>query len=200
MNSHIRENDHQQLDLPAEIAKAQLEDRRNSENVVALIPSELGRREELLTTTFAGHQGNIFSKLQDLYGFMDEINSFVARFTPCKKGCSHCCLMPVSVSTLEIEYIKKRARKFRSKTAVSPVAGNNSPCPFLIKGSCSIYEVRPFVCRRHLTLTADSFWCHPDRCNSINLSRLRFSEVDKVYEQILFASGPLSTRMDIRDI
>lgn len=183
-----------------EIVAAQLEAKQNTEKIAALIPAELRLREEHLFATFARHCGNPYSKLQDLYSFMDEIYSFVGMLTPCRKSCSHCCHIPVSVSNLEVEYIKKHVHKLRSKITVPPVMDNHSPCPFLTKGSCSIYNVRPFVCRRHVTLTPDSYWCHPDRCHDITLTLPRFTEVDKVYEQILFESGQLAKRTDIRDI
>lgn len=182
-----------------EIANAQLEAKQNSEKINASLPLELKRREEQLVATFDGHRGNSFSKLQDLYSFMDEIYSFVARFTPCKKGCSFCCHIPVSVSILEVDYINNNTRRLRKKVTEEHTGASN-PCPFLSKGACSIYDTRPFVCRRHTALTMTSSWCHLDQCYTIKLPLLSFTEVDKVYEQILFESGSLAERIDIREV
>lgn len=185
---------------PVSITDAKLEDKQNKEKIITLLPPDLKWREEQLLSTFTRHQGNSLSKLKDLYSFIDEINSFVAKYTPCKKGCNHCCHIPVSVSSLEIEYIQTKIRKLRRNAPRANVKDYNSPCPFLVKGACSIYDVRPFYCRSHTALTANSFWCHPDRCNQISLTRLRFTEIDKVFEQLLFESGSAIPRIDIRAI
>jgi hypothetical protein len=83
----------------------------------------------------------------------------------CRKGCGHCCQVPVSAFPFEIFPIahhvrtswsgrERRAlmRRLRAyRTAVTkPQRGAKHPwCPFLKEGSCSIYDVRPTICRTH---------------------------------------------------
>lgn len=56
----------------------------------------------------------------------------------------------------------KAARKvFEDLNAASDkYAHNHNPCPFLVDNSCSIYEVRPFVCANYLSVTPPE-WCQP---------------------------------------
>jgi hypothetical protein len=49
-------------------------------------------------------------------------------------------------------------------TALIAYASHENPCPFLLNGSCSIYEVRPYVCAG-LVSTTPQEWCkrgHPN--------------------------------------
>ncbi len=39
-------------------------------------------------------------------------------------------------------------------------AKHNNPCPFLIDGACSIYEVRPYICANYFSISP-SEWCQP---------------------------------------
>ena len=39
-------------------------------------------------------------------------------------------------------------------------ANQNNPCPFLIEGACSIYEVRPYVCANYFSVSPPE-WCQP---------------------------------------
>jgi Fe-S-cluster containining protein len=81
----------------------------------------------------------------------------------CKKGCSHCCHIWVSVTAPEAIHISKRLRQ-RPEPVLDRVkavhlqtkdaqfgAGNRPavPCPLLSDGICSIYEFRPKACRFH---------------------------------------------------
>lgn len=182
-----------------DIETARAEAKGNLEKLNRMIPAELQNRENGLVEAFSRHKGNSLSKLQDLYEFMEEVYSIVSNVTPCKKGCNHCCHIQVSVSSLELEYMKKHDRKFLRKF-VPTISGSSSPCPFLSKGSCSIYEIRPYFCRRHVSITATPYWCHPDRCHSITLPLLNFSEMDRVYFQLLESSSPTNRIFDIREI
>jgi Fe-S-cluster containining protein len=87
-------------------------------------------------------------KLVKIYMFLESYGKFVSSFSVCKRGCSYCCHIPVSITELEALFISEGIkRKFRN-TASHPIVSNTSPCPFLSKtGECGIYEIRPFHCR-----------------------------------------------------
>ena len=161
------------------------------------MPVLLKDQEAQFAKTYTRHKGNAFSKLQYLYEFMDDIYGFVGKFVPCKRGCIHCCHMPVSISELEIEFISKQANVKRSKRRLS-INDTDSPCPFLKKGACAIYKVRPFVCRQYVMLDETSKWCHVDVCNKIKLTQLKFTEITEFYDQLLHDCGK-GKRLDIRE-
>jgi hypothetical protein len=55
----------------------------------------------------------------------------------------------------ELKLLKEKGRVYDRQ---------KNPCPFLINASCSIYEVRPYICAGHLS-TSPQDWCeasHPD--------------------------------------
>ena len=80
----------------------------------------------------------------------------------CAPGCNHCCVTPVSVigpeAGLISEYIKAKftddqiqelATRIQAREQI--VKGRqdmNHMCPLNVDGKCSIYEVRPFNCRK----------------------------------------------------
>lgn len=181
------------------IELSRIEAEKQQQWLFSIIPKELQKRENELTFTFSQHRGNSLSKLHDLYCFVDEVLKYVAEVTPCKKGCDYCCKMPVSVSLLELEYMKKNVKKLRNRLG-STNLDTNSPCPFLNKGTCSVYEFRPFHCRKHVAFTPTSFWCHPDRCHSVKLPLLGMTELTKVYDHLLLEAGMLGRMIDIRNV
>jgi hypothetical protein len=87
----------------------------------------------------------------------------------CHRGCAHCCRIWVDASPVEILYVAKSfsgaARDQATETfrdAVSVTGGMSSaergklvyPCPNLKDGVCSIYDVRPTVCRSLVSMDA----------------------------------------------
>ncbi|WP_127128022.1 YkgJ family cysteine cluster protein [Pseudoflavitalea rhizosphaerae] len=89
----------------------------------------------------------------------------------CKKGCSFCCNLNVRISKIEAIVIADYCRQngfsisphyLESKLAISesdfPLS-QVKRCVFLKNNECSIYEVRPFACRRYLVKS------NPDYCN-----------------------------------
>ncbi|WP_291858288.1 YkgJ family cysteine cluster protein [Marinilabilia sp.] len=93
----------------------------------------------------------------------------------CHMGCQWCCHQAVFASTHEMvvlmDYLEKRfssevvdeiKQKAKAKEAklsgLSPQEALNTshPCPFLRKGSCMVYPVRPLGCRIYLSSNEES--------------------------------------------
>lgn len=64
----------------------------------------------------------------------------------CQKKCQEFC-GPIAMTELEAERIKKRFKSL-------PVANKNMVCSKLKGGVCSIYELRPLICRLWGTVPA----------------------------------------------
>lgn len=92
------------------------------------------------------------------------MTSKVAEMASCRKGCSHCCKQAVAITAIEAHRIGTFIGrppfpvKHRSLLAmVSRITATQEqyksvPCPFLKDDECSVYPVRPLVCRTHFSL------------------------------------------------
>jgi len=87
-------------------------------------------------------------------------DSYKKSCATCSKGCSSCCHTEVSVSNTEVdlimEYCNKKGikinkdyliKQLKSSPGMKRYKAGNSACVFLKDNLCSIYEIRPFVCR-----------------------------------------------------
>lgn len=102
----------------------------------------------------------------------------MARVAACRKGCSHCCTIPVTISRTEAERIATVSGRALAADVSSVRPGDldtakalreaqerlregwtGVACPFLRDGACSIYDVRPFACRTLLNLDDDALLC-----------------------------------------
>jgi Fe-S-cluster containining protein len=87
----------------------------------------------------------------------------------CRNGCNFCCHIAVSATLVEIDLIASHVRSTWSAAATEALMtriestyrmtvddrmATRTPCPFLVEGSCSIYAVRPFACRRQVSIDA----------------------------------------------
>lgn len=154
----------------------------NFVRVAQSLPDPLCEREDNLTSEFHRHTGTRLEQLRSLYDFMDELYTCVDQHTPCGPGCTACCYYAVSITELEVQLIETEtphARRSNPSTVDKP---HGMPCPFLSRGVCSVYESRPFVCRRHITLDDSPRWCATDVCHDIELPQLNFSEVFAVFD------------------
>jgi Fe-S-cluster containining protein len=102
----------------------------------------------------------------------------------CKAGCSYCCRKPnVLASVPEIANIvgfvkenfstggrrdlKERARRYRKQMEgrrVEDPTNESVPCPLLIDDRCSVYEVRPLICRGYNSTNVDA--CRRAHCDA----------------------------------
>ncbi|EOZ4894389.1 YkgJ family cysteine cluster protein [Pseudomonas aeruginosa] len=127
---------------------------------------------------------------------LGEIGAYVAPSTPCRKGCSSCCHFTVTVSEIEMQYIEAHTKYKRLKQALPAEDFHGQACPFLKSNSCSIYSVRPFVCRRHHSLAPSSEWCAPEKSFAAEFPQLKSSEVETAFDA-LRVSSPV---WDIRQV
>ena len=120
--------------------------------------------------------------LKEIYEIFDEGNKQFEKYASCSKGCGHCCCLYVDCSPIEAELIREYVQAHFSeehksilKTKIEEVApliptgeemnentenalhylNKRIPCIFLSEeNTCSIYPVRPFNCRKFLTITS----------------------------------------------
>jgi len=171
--------------------------RENFRKIASQLPRSLAIREEGIFKTLKLSVESPLGQLEQLYTLMDDLYSFFSQYTPCRKGCCYCCYIEVSVSSLEAEYIERKTGIKRVlNSGIREIRG--TPCPFLDNGTCSIYQYRPFVCRRHNALFDNPRWCNLDLYDRYKFTQVRFSEVEKSYQLILVTSG--SSLMDIRQL
>lgn len=137
----------------------------------------------------------------------------------CKVGCCHCCLFHILTSSAEahtlgqyvkrelsaqqIDGLRRRTRQWHdwdssrpgryssgSRHAQTDLSHYDHSCPLLVDGICSVYPVRPVVCRTH-------FVCSPRR-SCLAVSNPESTEaVPVVLTSVVTAARPFS--MEIRD-
>jgi Fe-S-cluster containining protein len=110
----------------------------------------------------AKQDGNIEPPVRFLYERVDRTeNNFCEKNIACKKSCSHCCHTWVGVTAPEVLLIAKvingalpnavdrvRAANLRTQPYSFDERGERAfACPLLDQKLCSIYEIRPKVCR-----------------------------------------------------
>jgi Fe-S-cluster containining protein len=156
----------------------------NRAKAIEIIPIKLKIQEEKLFDKVIKSKTNLTKKLVSLYEFMDGLSGSFSHLTPCKKGCSYCCEIRVDVSKIELSLIKSKAKKAYNNATKDLVIGE--PCPFLKDNSCSVYEVRPFLCRRHQVFTPTNKLCVNN--DELGQELLSFSEVERSYIHILSES------------
>ena len=112
--------------------------------------------------------------------YTDEALAIVAdEYRPvldCQAGCAYCCCKPnVLASVPEIANIigfvrknvsadgrrdlEERTRRYRTQVEgrrVEDPTNESVPCPLLVDGRCSVYEVRPLICRGYNSTDVDA--------------------------------------------
>lgn len=99
-------------------------------------------------------------------GITNRISRELESVVACKKGCSHCCKIGITVLDVEAQLI---AKKYNLELGTpdpnntDPIASrtNNAPCPFLANNECSVYSDRPMACRIKWNLST-----HPELCDT----------------------------------
>lgn len=142
-------------------------------------------------------------KFEMLHVVRDSLAAIVAPVSACGKGCSHCCKMAVAISSHDAEVIGEFIgikplpveTNMDQRGLIDKYMG--CPCPFLKKGICSIYEVRPTACRTHFNISE-----YPEVCDVINfpghdVPNLNFQPLWMAEGLLALTSG--GTLADIRE-
>ena len=121
------------------------------------------------------------------------LSEVVTPLSACKAGCSHCCNISAVITDVEAEAMAKASgrKTRRPKDGISAdVLGKwfRAPCPFLIKGRCSVYEDRPLVCRLQFNISDTSQQCDTSipptesYVTMLNLSQLQNAYVEAFHD------------------
>ncbi len=110
----------------------------------------------------------------------DEIDSLCEGLTSihkdnmlCKEGCDSCC-MDFGILAVEFQSIKQA---IDLPNIVVNNKASEAECPFLVNGTCSIYNHRPIICRTHgypLLQTGENE-------RELSFCDLNFTKVDNEY-------------------
>ena len=124
----------------------------------------------------------------DVARFADEALAIVqAEYRPrlhCKEGCHYCCCKPgvllsipdllrilarihSTFSRADVLALGDRAKRYGEQVAgrdFNDLVDESVPCPLLVDGRCSVYDVRPLVCRGYNSTDVDACKrAHSDR-------------------------------------
>jgi Fe-S-cluster containining protein len=127
----------------------------------------LKEREDLIAQRMRSTNASGISKISKIYALVDELGTAAKDFVACKNGCAACCHMNVTISPIEAKHIETATGKAPAPLSQSRTHDlaefSGKPCPFLKDSSCSIYNVRPFACRNHVSFDITNYWCQPER-------------------------------------
>lgn len=174
----------------------------NAERVISNIPKDLEEMEIKLPGKLRASKLSTLNKLARLYDAMNKMGKYLHKSTACSSGCSNCCHYPVTVSSVEAKYIRKNEKVKLIKKPPNPNANAHRgvPCIFLKRGKCSIYESRPFVCRKLVSMARTNKICDVKYAFEYPLPMIDLLGFKEAYGDIRMESGDAHAPYDIRDL
>lgn len=155
---------------------------------VAHIDARIRRYADSWATLFNRIQARKIKRreaLLKLWQAADELGAATAPVAACRKGCSHCCHIPVALAQAEANLIGQRIGrapvKLDPNTEFSTAYGYSNPCTFLREGECSIHPHRPLACRLHFNLDEDELLCRLRTGETVPVPLLNTLEFQAVY-------------------
>lgn len=94
----------------------------------------------------------IITLQENASGFFEKTLLKYGNEMKCKEGCSKCCYTDISIFKVESERIKdwfnsKDEEAQKNLKRLWSTQNEAKACPFLYEEKCSIYDVRPVICR-----------------------------------------------------
>jgi Fe-S-cluster containining protein len=148
------------------------------------------------------------AKTRALYDALEPLTQEVGKLAACRKGCSHCCHIAVAINQAEADLIARKTHipaakpdnrmlEGRQTFADAIALGYAHPCPFLVDGACSVYDVRPLACRTQFNMDIDAELCRLDQ-GSNRVPLYKTTDIDMI--GVMAAGGPHKvTIADIRE-
>lgn len=130
----------------------------------------IARVRESAAARLGSHRDAAVDFVANLHRAVDKVMQQPCTLTACQAGCACCCQVRVEATEPEIFRIARELRqrppaqiailaeRLRNRAAAADEASSRRDCAFLEDSLCSIYEVRPAVCRRAHSLSAER--CH----------------------------------------
>lgn len=90
---------------------------------------------------------------EKITAFEESLGPGPRELSQCKKGCSQCCEVKLSVFSVEADFIREWWKKLPEETQKNlrdiwkTQPGEEGKCDFLVNHDCTIYEARPVICR-----------------------------------------------------
>lgn len=175
--------------------------KQRADDFLKSVPEAIRTQEAALPENLRNLNASKSVKLYKVYQLADEFSRLMAPFIACTNGCSHCCHHGVEITSLEATNISnfsgRAARSLRKSIIRKDKPYQGSPCPFLVQDSCSVYEVRPLVCRNHASYDVTNTACLPTHMNE-ERPILTFGGLLKAWVEVSSKQG-IFVVADIRD-
>jgi uncharacterized protein len=156
---------------------------------IASIPHDLAACEDRIAEEVLTENSSAKSKLGKLYRLVEELGDAAKPFIACGKGCSACCRMNVTISSMEAErlaqFSKKRLTRLDRHFKHDPTQFAGVACPFLVESACSVYEIRPYACRAHVSFDMTAYWCEPERAYEEGMGMVSFDGAKSAYLSVM---------------
>lgn len=190
------------LEVSAAPASTLEEAQQRCDAYLASVDPQVLAREDALPRALRATNASVSSKLRQVYVVIDQLTAAARPFAACSKGCSACCHMNVMISGAEAGTISRATGVRPADISHSKVHGleafSGVPCPFLKERVCSIYEHRPFACRKHLSFHTSDYWCRPEHSHEEEMPLVRYSGAEEAYFAVT-GGGERGVLADIRD-
>jgi Fe-S-cluster containining protein len=137
-----------------------------------------------------------FADMKRIDVMVKDAGKIIAKYTPCAVGCSACCHQAIVITKSEAVRIGEAVgrapniaptytRETAESGALSAIQAEDvnlytaKPCPFLLDNKCSVYDVRPMICRLHHSMHVDSRPCQHDAVHDV--PAMNFSQLERAF-------------------
>jgi Fe-S-cluster containining protein len=168
----------------------------NEKAAIASVPQSIIALEEAAPQRISALNASLHAKLRRLHMMADEVMTHFNAYSPCRAGCTGCCHYEVKIYPVEASYIARNSDRPLRKEPSGKDTFHGKPCVFLHDERCSIYDVRPLVCRTHLAFTPTAYWCQPER-SQLDMPMMALTGLRDALGGIVVQSGE-TRQLDIR--